>query len=169
MIDVLTIVSPNTPKGWLQQCRQSVASAISSAGFKAQHVETPFVSGSVGKAMYQGLKMSSANYIAWVDDDDWVLPNALSCMARHLASSPTAICAREIRLYQNGHAMPCDYRHHLTLWRRDILESAGLDKEAAYPLVKLLRVVEKTAVDEMSWVYFRRRWKSPATTIRATA
>lgn len=166
MLTVITMVSSDTPKAWVSQCRASVRVAADRAGFPVDVLETAAVPGNIGMAMYGAMQACRTPYMAWVDDDDFVLPNAFSCLAPHWRKEPTAVCAREIQLLANGHLRPCELRHHLTAWRRDILEDAALEDRPSHPLVPLLAAVRESAADEMSWVYVRRRRLSGGAVLR---
>lgn len=166
MLDVLVTISSSTPVAWVRQALRSAKEAAGLAKYPVRVIEVPGVPGHIGQAMLNGAGMGDGHYIAWVDDDDWVLPNAFSCLERHFASSPPAVCAREIHLLANGHINPCKFRHHLTAWRRDVVEAAPLAKNPAYPLVPMLEAVKDGAVDELSWVYMRRIRRSGGMAVR---
>lgn len=155
-LDVLITVSADTPKGWVNQCRRSVATAVSHAGFPVNVIEVPGVPGSIVDAMSDGVRRSESRYVAWVDDDDWVLPNAFSCLQRHLFGNPSAIYAREARVLSNGHIVVHHGRHHLTAWHRDILATGAHLRRPAAPLYEMQAEAGDDAIDELSWVYMRR-------------
>src|SRR6187549_3566859 len=100
MLDVLITVSADTPKGWVAQCQRSVAEAAGCAGYPVRVITVPGVPGHIGQAMVNGIKVGDAPYVAWVDDDDKVLPNAFSCLKSALEGGPTAVCARELQVLQ---------------------------------------------------------------------
>jgi len=168
MLDVITIISETTPKGFVEEARRSVRAASELCTVPLNIVETPGVPGHIGQAMRNGLAQCRGDYVAWVDDDDFVLPNAFSCLERHFAVRPSAICAREIRLLANGMLRPQRMRHHLTAFRRDVLDAAPLESFAAFPNVQLQKIVSDSAVDELSWVYVYRLRMSAGLALRAS-
>lgn len=155
-LDVLITISEDTPRDWVARACASVRVAAQRAGYPIAVIEVPGVPGHIGEAMFNGSRMGNGDYIAWVDDDDYVLPDAFRCLAKHFELKPTAICAREVQLFNNGTRQDFPHRHHLTAWRRDIVEGTPLLEHPAYPLVPMFKHVEQTAVDELSWVYVRR-------------
>jgi len=155
-LDVLITVSALTPKGWVNRCRRSVAEAAKLADIQVNVIEVPGVPGNIGQAMANGVAMGTGRYVAWVDDDDFVLPNAFVVLGNGIRAGADAVCAREIALLANGNLVPSMKRHHLTAWQRDVVNSVRLEEHPAFPLVPLLEAVEHTAIDELAWVYVRR-------------
>lgn len=167
-LDVLITVSDSTPRTYVTQCRNSVAVAAARAGYPVNVIEVPGVPGHIGRAMANGFAMTSAPYVSWVDDDDMVLPNAFSCLQRHFEANPAAIFARELRVYPNGAMIPTMGPHHLSVWRRDILETVDYTNDPARPYMHLYHEVqEHTVAHEESWVYLYRVRKSDAFKLRA--
>lgn len=167
MLDVIITISSDTPQVWVQQACQSVVDAVRQADYPINPIAANGVPGHIGRAMADGMALGKEPYVAWVDDDDFVLPNAFSCLAPHFRTQPPAICAREVHLFNNGRMINFTQRHHLTAWRRDFLETMPLLEHPAYPLVPLFRAVEDTAVDELSWVYMRRIRRSGGMRVRS--
>lgn len=167
MLDVIVTVSPQTNKAWVSECVASVQRAVLMCPYPVNIITTPGVDGHIGQAMQNGFLRSKAPYVAWVDDDDYVLPNAFSCLWRHFNDIPKAICAREIQQLANNLWRPVDRRHHLTAYRRDVVEIANLPRFASMPNVELLKLCEDFTVDEMSWVYVHRRYLSRGMGLRA--
>jgi hypothetical protein len=165
-LDVITIVSASTPASYLNECRRSVRMAADHAGFPVTLIESPGVPGSVGAAMVRSLGTSASPYVAWVDDDDFVWPNAFACLRKHFDRQPSAICAREISWLANGRLVPCHHRHHLTAFHRDIIEGVPLIDHPAFTLPPLLAKAGERVVDELSWVYVHRIRMSEAHKVR---
>lgn len=165
-LDILITISATTPAPFVNECRRSVRAAVDRCSFAARVIEVPGVPGNIGQAMLNGVAMSSAEYVAWVDDDDFVLPNAFTCLGRHFAAQPDAICAREIKWMPNGRWSASMHRHHLTAWRRTFLTQHP-PVETAFPLHPLFETVKNTAVDEFSWVYVRRIRASEGARLRS--
>lgn len=171
MLDVITVVSETTPKGYIGQCRTSIKRAASLCPFPVNVIETPGVPGNIGLAMHGGLAHGDAPYVVWVDDDDFVLPNAFLCLMRHFAggpTGPTAIFAREVALLNNGRLRAQYRRHHLTAFRRDVLERMPMHEYTTYTSMDMRNYCEGLGgtVDELSWVYVYRIWPSPGRALR---
>ena len=168
MLDVIVTISADTPAAWVAQCLASVQRARANASYPIRIVEQPGVPGHVGRAMVQGFARTTAPYVTWVDDDDWVLPNAFSCLTPHFGLQPAAICAREIQYASNGSVELCEQRHHLSAWRRDVVARAPLAEHRASTLPVLFEQAGDAVADEMSWVYMRRIRYSGAAKLRGT-
>jgi hypothetical protein len=167
VLDVLITVSESTPRHFVSECRRSVRVAAEFAQYPVNVIEVPGVPGHIGQAMLGGLAKSTAPYIAWIDDDDFVLPNAFTCLERHFTATPSAICAREIQLLANGSLRPVNRRHHLTAFRRDVVDTVDLANFPGHGNVALHNAARSGAVDELSWVYVWRRRRSPGMAVRA--
>jgi hypothetical protein len=166
-LDVITIVSSDTPKDWVETCINSVEEAGQMV--INNHIVSDGVEGHIGIAKRNSLKQSNADYVCWVDDDDYVLPNAFSCVTPHLKNQPAAIFTREIHLLCNGKSVHIDRRHHLAVFRRDVLDEMPLE-EWPLPTAHMIPFVESheaPCIDEMSWVYVYRRYISKAMKLRA--
>lgn len=169
MLDVVVTISKDTPAAWVRQCLRSCEIAATTAGYSVRIIQTPGYPGHIGEAMAEGFAKTDASYVAWVDDDDFVLPNAFRCLAPHFSTQPAAICAREVQLFVNGQLIPQDRRHHLTAFRRSTIEQADLVRYPSFPNVALHHAAADNIVDELSWVYVYRRYRSPGSYVRAKA
>jgi hypothetical protein len=167
-LDVLIMVSQTTPRGFVNEARRSARIAADLCPYPVNIIETPGVPGHIGKAMLGGLAKSTAGYIAFVDDDDFVLPNAFACLERHFALAPAAICAREIKLLANGRVIPTNRRHHLTAFHAEVARELPLELPTGSMLKGVVRAAELgTVIDELSWVYVYRIWRSAGLRLRA--
>jgi hypothetical protein len=166
VLDVLITVSESTPRNFVTECRRSVRVAADLAQYPVNVIEVPGVPGHIGQAMLGGLAKSTAEYVAWVDDDDFVLPNAFTCLERHFAAKPAAVCAREIRLLANGRLVPMHHRHHLVAFRRDVVDSVPLREFKAFTNLALYRAAGTSVIDELSWVYIYRLRRSGGMALR---
>lgn len=167
MLDVLITISESTPRRFVSECKRSVHVAAGLAQYPVNVIEVPGVPGHIGQAMRAGLMKSTASYVAWVDDDDMVLPNAFTCLERHFSEEPSAICAREIQLLANGMLHPVNRRHHLTAFHRDVVDGVDLRQFPGQPNVAIHQAARSGAVDELSWVYIWRRRRSPGMHLRS--
>jgi glycosyl transferase family 2 len=177
MLDVLVTVIPTTRPAWVEQAVASVYAAAAAAGYPVRPMIVPGVMGHVGLAMTRGFDVTTAPYVAWVDNDDYVLPQAFACLAPHFAGNPKAICTREIQEGARGQQRRVDRRHHLTAFRRDVLEEwrpaiaanvAGLTSTLeAQELLLFGKAPE--VVDVMEYVYVWRRYMSGGLALRNQA
>jgi hypothetical protein len=120
MLDCHIIVSADTPREWVTQCLDSVFEARDRAGYPVTVRVVDGVPGHIGKARAAGYALGTEPYVTFVDDDDYVLPDAFAQMADALRSGAPAICTPEVTM-QNGQFRPGHARHHLIAYRRDVL------------------------------------------------
>lgn len=171
MLDVIVTKSENTSRSYIGECLSSVRRAMSMCSFPVNLIETPGIPGNIGLAMQGGLAHGNNPFVAWVDDDDFVLPNAFICLEKHFEKKPTAIFAREIQLLANGRLRPRNVRHHLTAFSREILEDMPMEKYATHTSLDMRNYVlehssEDQLIDELSWVYVWRIYRSPGSILR---
>ena len=168
MLDVLLTVSEDTPRSFVAKCSSSVEEAARLAGFPVNVIVVPGVPGSIGDAMANGVARAENPYVCWVDDDDFVLPNAFSCLGPALRAGAPAVFARELHLMANGHLLMPDRRHHLTAVRTEIAQAAPMRDNPGFTMFDLVRLGEQAGgIDELSWVYvYRRRANSGGAKIR---
>lgn len=165
-LDVIVMVSRSTPAQWVSQSVASVFQASRQAGYEVRLHITKGVPGHIGQAMLGSLRRCTADWVAWVDDDDYVAPDAFSCLQRHFAAAPTAVCAREVHVLANGMSVPQHGRHHLTAYCRDAIRHIDLSLYPSRPNVALLQAVDQGAADESSWIYFHRKYRSAGLRLR---
>lgn len=120
MLDCHIIVSADTPRAWVMQCLDSVESAIDRAPFPVTLYVVPGVPGHIGRARAAGYAQGTGDYVTCIDDDDYLLPDAFGALAASLAERPDAIFPAELTL-QNGQLRPGAQRHHLAVYRRELL------------------------------------------------
>lgn len=172
MLDVVTVVSDTTNKNYIQECRMSIRRAKQMCSFDVNVIESPGIIGNIGQAMQRGMQQGTAPYVVWVDDDDFVLPNAFSCLEKHFEKKPSAIFAREVMLLANGRHRPRLNRHHLTAFRRDVVESMPMEEYATHTSMDMRLYIEQNHqdyVDELSWVYVHRKYDSEGFKLRQAA
>lgn len=174
MLDIITTVSDHTPVAWVQESLQSVRIAAEHAGFPVNLITVPGVPGHIGQAMMNGMAQATSEYVAWVDDDDFVLPNAFRCLRQHLdPDHPSqrpydAVCAREIHLLANGRFLPHYGRHHFTAYRRSIVSRLDLTPYPSHPNALMHKMCPRVA-HELSWVYVYRIYLSQGLALRSAA
>lgn len=140
MLDV-HVLTGSAPKSWLDQCLASIFEARSKAPFRVDvHVLAGEV-GHIGRGRAAGYAMGTQPYVTFVDDDDYLMPEAFSCMAEALSKSPRAIFTREMCL-QNGILGKTDRRHHLAVYRREDVSTFDFEAWPAYDAMALRTFVE---------------------------
>lgn len=127
MLDVHILVSADTPKEWVAQCLASVLVAQDRAGYPVHVHVVPGVPGHIGRARAVGFAQGNQPYATYVDDDDWVEPQAFACLHASMLANALAIYTREI-IWKNGKGAPFDGRQALRVFRRDVMD--GFDHEA---------------------------------------
>lgn len=64
--------------------------------------------------------MGTSPYVTYVDDDDYILPEAFQKIAPHLEARPDAVCPSEYIFIRNS-LLPRFHRHHLIVFKREHL------------------------------------------------
>lgn len=122
MLDVHILQSPDTRKDWSEQCMSSVRLAADNAGYDVNIHVLPGVPGHIGRARAKGYALGNSRWKTFVDDDDYVLPNAFSVLAPHLDKDVAAIFPREY-IEQNGKRHKAiQRRHHLQVYSADLVK-----------------------------------------------
>ncbi len=116
-LDVHTIHSDDTPQAWKEQCVQSVLEAAKQAGYPVNIWNVMGEAGHIGNGRAHGFSKGSYGYVTFVDDDDFVAPNAFACLAPALALRPRLVFTRE-QLLQNDRDAGIGSGHHLAVMRR---------------------------------------------------
>lgn len=120
-VHILTL--PDTRRDWLGQCIESVAVAAARSPVPVEVHVLPGVRGHLGLARAAGYAAGSAPWRCYVDDDDYVLPEAFEMLAPHLQEDVAAIFPRE-RIEQNGRLHPhTQGRHHLWPVRAELADA----------------------------------------------
>ncbi len=121
MLDVHILTMPDTRRDWQDQCIASVELAASLADYPVHVHVMPGVPGHIGRARANGYAAGSAPWKTYVDEDDYVRPNAFKVLGAHFDSDAVAICPRE-SVEQNGrlHGFTVG-RHHLIAYRADFI------------------------------------------------
>lgn len=122
MLQVHVLVSETTKKEWVDQCLKSVYVARDRADYPIQIDIVPGIPGHIGKGRAKAYAKSSARWKTYVDDDDYLLPNAFVDLKKHLHHDVAAIFTRE-QTWQNGRLHPGTFAdHHLQVYRDDIVD-----------------------------------------------
>lgn len=124
MLDV-HILNYNPHPKWWPQCLESVKVAIGEAGYK---IDLHILPGSsdFGAARGEGFSKGVNQYATYVDNDDYVLPNAFKCLHASLLKNPDAVFTREWLLYSGPHkdrelVPSSNLRHKLQVYKREHL------------------------------------------------
>jgi glycosyltransferase involved in cell wall biosynthesis len=117
MLDV-HVLTGSAPKAWLDQCLASIFEARGKAPFRVDVHVLAGEAGHIGRGRAAGYAMGTQPYVTFVDDDDYLLPDAFSAMNPAIDSGVTAICSTEI-LQFTANQVVGKSRHHLTAFRRD--------------------------------------------------
>lgn len=118
MLDVHVIVSHDTRPEWVAQCLASVATAAEHAGYPVAIHRIDGVPGHIGLARAAGFAAGEHPHCTFVDDDDYVAPEAFAALAPALALNPHLAFTSEV-LLQNDKAAGVARMHHLAIVRRE--------------------------------------------------
>lgn len=116
-IDVHVLVSRSTPKAWVTQCLDSISLAIANSPLPVQLFVLDGVDGHIGKGRWLAYQQGSAPYVTYVDDDDYIAPNAFAVIAEALQAWPDAVFPMEMHHCGVGQREGVQ-RHHLPVYRR---------------------------------------------------
>lgn len=105
---------------WQTACLQSIREAVSFSPFPVKVRVFEGVPGHIGEGRSRAYSVGIQPYVTYVDDDDYLLPDAFANMAEAFTDSPSAVFTSELTL-QNGNLSAGLQRHHLAVYRRDQL------------------------------------------------
>jgi hypothetical protein len=94
-LDVHVLVSHTTYKPWQARCFRSIGVAKALAGFPVAVHLIPALQGHLGIMRYQGYRKGTAPYVANVDDDDYITPDAIAVLREGLLANADAIFPQE--------------------------------------------------------------------------
>jgi hypothetical protein len=164
MLDCHIIVRHETKPEWLAQCRSSVHAAAERAGFPVEVFVVEAVTGHIGNARASGYALGTNPYVTYVDDDDYVTPDAFASMSLAIHQFPDAIFMAESQL-QNGQMRAGPQRHHLCVYRRDQLID-HTQWVVCGDLAQMNAVAGKHCVDIPDKVYVHRLYQSGGRALR---
>lgn len=121
MLDVHVATLPTTPRDWLDQCLASVRAAAVLAPFPVHVHVVEGVKGHIGLARQRGFAQGSQPFATYVDDDDYVAPEAFACLAPALEQSPLAVFTAQ-SLLQAGDLVDGGAYHMLAVYHRSLLQ-----------------------------------------------
>lgn len=158
MLDIIVMDNRPYSNNYHDRCVNSVREAIANAGFPCKLVETKGNLKAIAKARGAAFDQTTAPYVTWVVDFDYLLPDALAVLKEELAKGPAAVFTREKRLMARGEGL-CKRRHHLAVYRRDILLANRqlFETENVNVVTAALQEAAQVAgaVDILHWGYIR--------------
>lgn len=160
MLDVHIALSADTPQEWLDQCVMNAQVAVANAGYPVALHLVDGVPGHIGLARANGFAQGNFTHVTFIDDDDFVSPNAFAC----LPLGPRLMFTRE-RLLQNDQDAGIGDGHHLAVLRRP---DAMAHDWASYPAggeAELYRTLGE-AVQLPDIVYTHRIYRSKGRALR---
>jgi glycosyltransferase involved in cell wall biosynthesis len=164
MLDVHIAMVQSTPPEWLQQCVGSVLEAARRSPFRVNVHLVQGVPGRIGDARAVGYAQGSEPYVTYVDDDDYILPEAFEKMDSAIRRYPEALFMAESQL-QNGRLSNGPQRHHLCVYRRNLI----IDHTrwiVCGDLAQMTAVADKFSIDVPDRVYVHRLYQSGGRRLR---
>jgi hypothetical protein len=161
LLDIIVMSNLPHSDGYHQQCVSSVLAAIGKASFPCRLVATKGNLKAIAKARGAAFDLTSAPYVTWVVDFDYLQSDAIEALAPHFEKRPPAIFTREMQRLGKGRYRKIGTRHHLAVYRRDIVETVRplFDVTGVDEVTKALHAVADRsgeAVDLMHFGYVRR-------------
>lgn len=118
MLDVHVLLSPDTRADWQRQCLTSLTLAIGRAGYPVTLHKIDAVAGHIGQGRAKGYACGDHPWVACVDDDDVVFPDALANLAQGFRDGVAAVSTLEVEMRNNAFRIGTK-RHHLSAFRRE--------------------------------------------------
>jgi hypothetical protein len=127
MLDIHIATLPNMSIEWFNQCIDSVEIAANNANFPINIHVFEGVVGHIGKARELGYSKGNFDYVTYVDCDDYVLPNAFSCLENAFKDNPTIIKTGEIHLQNGNKKELINGWFHLMVYKRSFLKNINFE------------------------------------------
>jgi hypothetical protein len=166
-VDIHALVLPQTNQDWVKQMQESVEVAMARSPFPVHFHQLPGKLGHLGQVRAEGYALGNSPYVTFVDDDDFLLPEAFELVAEALEKRPAAVFPAEYTL-QNGTQVYFKRRHHLPLYRRELIidhtqyQEDGDWRQVIWVEQSGLEIID---LDAPAYVY-RLRMNSPARLMR---
>lgn len=144
MLDVHILRMTYTNPEFVAACVSSVEAAAAAAGYPVDVHVVDGLFGHLGASRSLGFSHGTNPYVTTVDDDDMVDVNAFAILAPLLRQGVEAITTGE-RMLNQATGVVSDYpdcRHHLAVYRRDVLARSDFASFVFYPDQRLLSQVE---------------------------
>jgi hypothetical protein len=159
-LDVHIAVLPTTRKAWVKQSIESVHAAARLSPFKVNLHIVDGVYGHLGRMRSLGYAMGDAPYKTFVDDDDYLTPEAFHAVAEALATWPDAVFPGEYSCHKEVQRAILK-RHHLPIYRRELI----IDHDAwviGGDIAQLKSVEHLNVIDVAEPVYVYRVYHNSA-------
>lgn len=155
MLDLHVLVSPSTPKDWVQHCLTSIEAARQQCFYRVDIHVCEAVLGHIGQARAAAYAKGAQPYVTFVDDDDWLLHKGLALLRSSLLQKPEAVFGRE-NTFHAGKIRFNDTRHHLAVYSRDVLIDHS--KWKAFGDLAQMNALSGRGVDVLEPGYVRRAY-----------
>lgn len=154
MLDIHVLILPGLPEEWIQQRRDALNAAVASAGFPVFVHEVEGIPDHLGASRKLGYSQGDQPYVTHVDHDDYVLPNAFSVLHAHIMGNAPVITTGEIVIRENGNRTYLhESRHHLAVFRRDVINTVSYERMRHFPDQLLLRKQDSLHIPECVYVH----------------
>jgi hypothetical protein len=120
MLDVHVLTLNSSRKDWLRECLESIQIAMERCPFAVNLHLVQGIEGHIGLGRDKGYALGDHPFVTYVDDDDFVLPDAFRNMRDAIQAKPDVIFTPEYVL-QNGFQVHGERRHHLSVYARGFL------------------------------------------------
>lgn len=161
MLDIHVLTVERQRQDWLQQCVASIQRA--SEGLPVHLHLVPGVEGHIGEARRLGFAAGTAEWVSWVDADDWLAPDAIGALWP--LRDRQGVCGRAINVREDGSLQNAP--RGLVIARRE--QAAAFDW-SAHPTCGTCAFRDSLeAVQTNHPGYFRRRYESAARRLRGGA
>ena len=165
-LDVHVLVMPDTPAAWVTQRRASLDAAVAAAGFQVRVHEVPGVPGHIGLARAAGYAAGDAAYVTYVDDDDWVEPEAFAALVPYLNGVTDAVFTHELIHSDDGGVRESAGWHHLCVYRRSILAEVPFEALTWAVDIHCRHVVQDRVVAEVKKPVYHYRANGRSAQVR---
>jgi glycosyltransferase involved in cell wall biosynthesis len=122
-LDVHVLYLPTNNKVWFEQCRKSIDEAVSNAGFEVNVFYLPGVRGDLASARQAGYAKGKSRWKTFIDDDDYVLPEAFRDVGKYLSMEVAAVFPREYVWQNEKLHQGTQGRHHLPIYSSEFLKA----------------------------------------------
>lgn len=120
MLDV-HILLLNKNEQWVEECLKSAKIACINAGYPVKVHCIPGIKGNLCVARQRGYSLGQYNHVTYIDDDDYIFPNAFKVLREGLDANKKAIFTKELMIKDGIVKQQIYTRHHLAVYRRDMI------------------------------------------------
>lgn len=167
MLDVHVLLMDYTKPEFHSELRRSIEAAVAAAGYPVAVHYLPGFLGHLGKARAAGYAKGTHPYVTHVDDDDFIREDAFAILKEQLEKNVDGITTGETRLFDSGNRVDCpNDRHHLAVYRRELVEASDYAKFRFFPDQFLMRGIKTVHIPECVYVH-RIRERSGSRILRS--